>query len=1158
MPKKFKLKHTHKSRLRFQASRLRPTASFLLVVILASSIYPLAQSLVVRAAPYVYEQIGQIGNPVDMDEPEEFAVDTDNNYYTASVNYDYYIRKFSPAGVELMRFGSTEWSSAVGELGWVGGIAIKSNGEIYVSDGDNKRINVYNTAGQFVREITTFDAGLTFIYNEEIHFAPNGNLYVLDSGGTIRIFDTNDTYLSSFSAPGTADGQFSNANDFAVDMNGDVYVGDYNNNRVQVFDSSWNYLRKFSTGAMNRPLSIALTQDAHLMLVDDNHGIKKYTTAGIYVGNISVNDNPLVGGNGTANGETAMINDLLVLSNGNVSSLEAYPSRIQTFSGTGTYLSQFGNAGSEPGQFGYGLVDVATDPTGNVYVADIFNKRVQKFTADGAFVMEFGDQTVFGGTPRAVAVSPLNGNIYVFESYSSNSRIKVFNSSGAQIGTLGSFGSGVGQYNNSRVSMAINNAGEIFIGNTHGVDAKIMVYDASGAFQREWATLRKDTAINYASSIELDNAGNVYLATSSSSYIIKYSPTGDILATYGRRAAAAPDTPDGYLSGAIDIEIAPNGMMYVAEPSNSTISVFDSDGTFLRRFGSKGYKQNQFMYPQSIEIGPSGKLYVADDYNNRISIYDIRLGIDAASSPRDLVVAYTGPGSANVSWSTPATDGGDPIKSYLVEYSMPNAHPQWEAYAQVPATQTNLTMEGLPAGDYLVRVRASNRGGLSAAAQTAQALRIHAAFKLERVISPNAPNQDIISSIGVYSDGTATLLSRRFSSRIQTDTNGNEVTRLGSYGTGDGQAQYIDSADVDKDDNLFVADLQNRRITKYDKDGAFIAHYTTGVRYPVDLNLDETSSHYYAITSSSLAANGRVDKYNTNGTFVATVAPALTTANAVTVAADGSIYVAHSTGTLRQVVKFAPDGITQLATYGQNGASPDGLISPSGVGVLSTGEVLVTDSASNTLKAFSADGTVLGKVGNGNGTRFHQFNVARRIQVVNDLIYVADQGNGIIKVYSLYNMPTSTAPSSPQNLTADTSVANSLALNWNRPLTDGNDPIAQFVVEYKLTADTEWVSISLAADRLAYTIENLAAGTYDVRVFARNNYGDSPVAQLVGNSVSNPTSTSTPDSSSPPSIPDTLQSTGMNAELFLAVSGTLIGLGAYLIAKRQQALSRHP
>ncbi len=72
---------------------------------------------------------------------------------------------------------------------------------------------------------------------------------------------------------------------------------------------------------------------------------------------------------------------------GDVYVVDAGNHRIQKFTGTGTYLTQWGSLGSGDGQFifPYG---VATDTFGDVYVADTGNHRIQKFSPAPVSVQE--------------------------------------------------------------------------------------------------------------------------------------------------------------------------------------------------------------------------------------------------------------------------------------------------------------------------------------------------------------------------------------------------------------------------------------------------------------------------------------------------------------------------------------------------------------------------------------------------------------------------------------------------------------------------------------------------------------------------------------------------------------------------------------------------
>jgi tripartite motif-containing protein 71 len=63
-----------------------------------------------------------------------------------------------------------------------------------------------------------------------------GNAYVADTGNTrIQKFSTDGHFIAKWGSSGTADGQFNEPKSVAVDHLGDVYVADSGNHRIQVF-----------------------------------------------------------------------------------------------------------------------------------------------------------------------------------------------------------------------------------------------------------------------------------------------------------------------------------------------------------------------------------------------------------------------------------------------------------------------------------------------------------------------------------------------------------------------------------------------------------------------------------------------------------------------------------------------------------------------------------------------------------------------------------------------------------------------------------------------------------------------------------------------------------------------------------------------------------
>jgi DNA-binding beta-propeller fold protein YncE len=230
--------------------------------------------------------------------------------------------------------------------------------------------------------------------------------------------------VSVFGASGSGDGQFANAFGTAVNLSsGDVYVVDQGNDRVEQFDASGGFVRAWGWG------------------VADGNAAFETCTSGCQAGQAG-------SGNGQLDGPQGIAIDQ---SGGSVYVVDANNNRVEKFSATGAYLSQFGSAGSAEGQFS-GPQGVAVDPSdGSVYVADANNNRVEKFDSAGAFVRTFGWGVADGNSafetctsscqpglaggedgefsgPTRVAVDS-SGRVYVLDA--GNGRIERFTSASA-------------------------------------------------------------------------------------------------------------------------------------------------------------------------------------------------------------------------------------------------------------------------------------------------------------------------------------------------------------------------------------------------------------------------------------------------------------------------------------------------------------------------------------------------------------------------------------------------------------------------------------------------------------------------------------------------------------------------------------------------------
>jgi len=116
-----------------------------------------------------------------------------------------------------------------------------SRGRVYVTDGNNGRISVWDGEGNFLFHFGqgSGDGALSLPRGAVID--SRDRLHVVDAvGQDIKVYDVSGSEISllfAFGDWGMGDGQFNYPSDIALDATGRVYVADRENNRIQI----WSY-----------------------------------------------------------------------------------------------------------------------------------------------------------------------------------------------------------------------------------------------------------------------------------------------------------------------------------------------------------------------------------------------------------------------------------------------------------------------------------------------------------------------------------------------------------------------------------------------------------------------------------------------------------------------------------------------------------------------------------------------------------------------------------------------------------------------------------------------------------------------------------------------------------------------------------------------------
>jgi DNA-binding beta-propeller fold protein YncE len=115
--------------------------------------------------------------------------------------------------------------------------------------------------------------GSTFSRPSDVAWDKAGNIYVADGMGTnnrVAKFDKDGKFLKHWGSTGTEPGQFQGVKSIAIDAQGDVYVADAGNKRIQVFDAEGTFKRQFT--GVGTPLTMCMTRGATQVLFVSHSG----------------------------------------------------------------------------------------------------------------------------------------------------------------------------------------------------------------------------------------------------------------------------------------------------------------------------------------------------------------------------------------------------------------------------------------------------------------------------------------------------------------------------------------------------------------------------------------------------------------------------------------------------------------------------------------------------------------------------------------------------------------------------------------------------------------------------------------------------------------------------------------------------------------------
>jgi DNA-binding beta-propeller fold protein YncE len=274
------------------------------------------------------EQIDLSKLPYQLVRTYGVAVDSKGNIYAADQGVSaIFIFNAETKDVQIIRNGKEA------RFGLINGLAVDDNDRLFVTDDKLREVLVINAKHQ---EEAAFGANILGNPGGVAIDTENRFLYVVDTANdVVDVFDADSfKFLRKIGVAGkkhqlSDPGTFALPTNVAVDGDGNVYVTDTLNARVEIFDAEGNFISEFGQrgdGAwqFERPKGIAVDCDGHIWVVDAAQDrVKVFDRQGrllIYFG-----------AHGNYPGEFMAAMDIAIDKNNRVITSEQFPGRVQVF-----------------------------------------------------------------------------------------------------------------------------------------------------------------------------------------------------------------------------------------------------------------------------------------------------------------------------------------------------------------------------------------------------------------------------------------------------------------------------------------------------------------------------------------------------------------------------------------------------------------------------------------------------------------------------------------------------------------------------------------------------------------------------------------------------------------------------------------------------------
>ena len=512
------------------------------------------------------------------------------------------------------------------------GVALDSNGNLYIADTNNNRIRQVTTGGT----VNTVAGNGSCCYSGDNGPATSAQLnspfgITVDSAGNLYIADSNNSRIRLVAGGTISTLAGTNGNGFtgdgvsatttqlnfpyatALDTYGNLYIADNNNHRIRKVNAGT--ITTAAGGAtgdsgaapfsgMNQPWGTAKDSAGNIYVADTwNHRIRKITPSGqisTYAGNGLAG---FSGDNGPAvSAQLSYPYGVALDASGNLYIADTSNERIRKVTPGGTISTVAGNgnccyAGDSGPATSARLNSphsVAIDGSGNLYIADTSNNRIRKVTPGGTITTSAGNGfCCYSGDNGLATNANLNspwgvaadssGNVYIADT--SNNRIRKVDTNGTITTVAGNGSSGYSGDDGPATSAQINNpygiavdaSGNLFIGDTNNnrvreVTSGAIVTVGGDGFSAYTGDGGPSVAAGMSAprGLTVDSTGAVYVAESGNHIVRLLTPAGGAPVLTITSAHTGSFTPAS--TGQYTVTVTNSA---IAGPTSGTVTVSD-------------------------------------------------------------------------------------------------------------------------------------------------------------------------------------------------------------------------------------------------------------------------------------------------------------------------------------------------------------------------------------------------------------------------------------------------------------------------------------------------------------------------------------------------------------------------------------------------------